>query len=86
MAAVGARPDPRGYVLQQQALERRIRAAKRDHVLSLDVARARKAGKRVSEAQAGLRAYLAAYPELKRQRGRKSVTHAVYSCWSERKA
>lgn len=76
---VTQRPDPRGYELQQQqrALERRIRSAKREEVLSLDAARERKARGKVRDAQAALRAHLKAHPELKRQTGRESITRAV---------
>lgn len=73
------RPDPRGYELQQQqrSLERRIRDAKRKAALSLDAPREKQAERAVRQAQAELRAHLAAHPELKRQRGRETTTRAI---------
>lgn len=73
------RPDPAGYVAQQEqrALERAIREAKRREALALDDGARKAAGRLVRERQASLRAHLGAHPELKRQRGREQIGRAI---------
>lgn len=73
------RPDPQGYADQQQqrALERNIRAAKREQALALDGTAAQRATQKVRAAQADLRDHLSTHPELKRQSHRETIGGAV---------